>query len=376
MSEIESLKTAFSANTYWAEWSTLIVFIGLLGDILVILIFDLFDREKSRWEVLLAAAASLVITVGVYGEYTFTRKATNASLQLQAKSEKEIAELNKEAADARFAQAQLEKDSLVLRGRLQDVGKDATLANVRIKKADARIAELKVEAKTSGQKIAEANARANEAEAHIAAADEKAEAERLARVKLEKSLSWRTLTEEQLHSISVALSAFKGEKIDIFAYRDEPDAMVLSMHLGLALGGSFISRTPGTLPPLTFRRNWLLGWELDPEANRGKFEFVPAAGWIVHHFTVLEFSRIDGTGIEVETTENADKGDVEAATTLVTALKAANLEASGPTPILPCTFSRPTCDARDRDVRGIDGKIGRPTSPIELTILFRPPPSE
>jgi hypothetical protein len=149
MSEIESLKTAFSTNTYWAEWSTLIVFIGLLGDILVILIFDLFDREKSRWEVLLATIASLVITIGVYGEYTFTRKATNSSLQLQAKSDKEIADLNKDAADARLAQAQLEKDSLTLRGQLQAVGRDASLANARVKTAATRIEELKVEAKVA-----------------------------------------------------------------------------------------------------------------------------------------------------------------------------------------------------------------------------------
>jgi hypothetical protein len=48
-SDIEALKAAFSTNTNWAEWAAVAVFVGLVVDIAVILIFDLFDKDKSWW---------------------------------------------------------------------------------------------------------------------------------------------------------------------------------------------------------------------------------------------------------------------------------------------------------------------------------------
>jgi hypothetical protein len=108
MADTELLKAAFSTNTRWAELSTIAVFFGLLGDIFVIFVFDMRDETKSRWEIGLAFAASLIIAVGVCGEWRFGHNASNASSQLQTKSDERIAELTREAATERQITAALE----------------------------------------------------------------------------------------------------------------------------------------------------------------------------------------------------------------------------------------------------------------------------
>ncbi len=115
-SEIESLKLAFSTNTNWAEWAAVAVFVGLLGDISVILIFDLFDKDKSWWEIILAGIASLIIAGGVWGESHFGHRATDASTRIQTILENETADANERAALAmkaaesdRLARVQLEQ---------------------------------------------------------------------------------------------------------------------------------------------------------------------------------------------------------------------------------------------------------------------------
>jgi hypothetical protein len=119
MPETESLKLVFSTNTRCAEWSTIAVFVGLLADIAVILAFDLRDPDKSWWEIGLAGLASLVIAAGVWGEWHFGHKATEASSQLQAKAEDRIAELNNETAklEAVAAGRNLKPDEIKALGR-------------------------------------------------------------------------------------------------------------------------------------------------------------------------------------------------------------------------------------------------------------------
>jgi hypothetical protein len=109
MSDTELLKAVFSTNTRWAELSTIAVFFGLLGDIFVIFAFDMRDKTKSRWEIGLAFAASLIIAVGVFGEWRSGHNASNASSQLQTILEKQTADSNARAkdAEARVAEATL-----------------------------------------------------------------------------------------------------------------------------------------------------------------------------------------------------------------------------------------------------------------------------
>lgn len=66
--------------------------------------------------------------------------------------------------------------------------------------------------------IAEANARAEEAKAV-------AEGERLARIKLEKEMAWRSLSGEQTASLVSAMHAFAGQLFTIATYPDDPEAV-------------------------------------------------------------------------------------------------------------------------------------------------------
>src|SRR5271166_3595381 len=128
MLDVASLKTAFSTNTSYAELATIAVFIGLLGDIIVILAFDLFDPEKSWWEIGLAGTASLIIAAGVWSEWHFGHLATHASTQLQQYSEGQIAELNREAN-------QFAKDAELARRDIAKANERAALASKRAAQA-------------------------------------------------------------------------------------------------------------------------------------------------------------------------------------------------------------------------------------------------
>jgi hypothetical protein len=344
------------------------------------------ETTKHRWRRFLTLFVVMAI-VGVAGEWIADIAVFALSEHLQTISDSEVANLKVKAqklaveedtarraiADAGVAQERLAKENLILRGKLKELDKDVALANARVKEADARIAKLKVEAETARQRIAEAEARTKEANAQIATANEKAEAERLARMKLEKSVSWRNLTDEGANTIAVALRPFAGEKLDVFAYRDEPDAMMLAVEIASALGGSLKSMTSGDKGLVFTRKWWWQGWKIDPNANRGRWRFVPGARWDVTMFRVVEYGRLS-TGIVVETSENANSTDSAAAKALVSALKAANLDASGPSAIEPCPWTAEICVNRDRDVK-LMGGTGDPTAPIELTIGFRPPPA-
>jgi hypothetical protein len=354
-SEVESLKLAFSTNTRWAELATLAVFVGLLGDILVILIFDFFDKDKTWTEIVLAGLASLIIAFGVWGEYRFGQRATEAASRLQANAEKQVAALGIAAATLNKEAATLESENLKLRAKLGGFGTD-------IARENARIAELKVEAEVARKEIVLADARTNEANARIAESNERAEAERLARVRLEKSLAWRELDDAESKDIAVKLSPFAGEKLDVFAYREEPDAWMISLQIAAAVGGGLTAIDRSVPPDLVFtREHWWSEWKLDTKASG--IVRSPGAKWDVKVFRVIEHDRL-GTGMEVETSAQANSADIAAANALVSALKAADLEVSGPST---------EGSERRRDVDLVSGS-GEPVAPIQLTIQFRPPP--
>jgi hypothetical protein len=141
MPDTELLKAVFSTNTRWAEWSTIAVFFGLLGDIFVMFAFDMRDKTKSRWEIGLAFAASVIIAIGVFGEWRFGHVASSASGELQAHLENETAQANERTEEARaeniwLARAAIERhavapglgipgvpDRPMLRGYLSDLSK-------------------------------------------------------------------------------------------------------------------------------------------------------------------------------------------------------------------------------------------------------------
>jgi hypothetical protein len=136
--------------------------------------------------------------------------------------------------------------NLKLQSKLKDVGRNE-------RQSDLQIAELKKDTEVARLQIAEANTRAAEA-------NEKTESEHLARVKLEKTVAWRNLSDAQRSDVSSKLKAFAGERLDIFAYSDEPDAERLAIEIQLALSRSL--RSIGESQGLIFsQKPWWSGLE-------------------------------------------------------------------------------------------------------------------
>jgi hypothetical protein len=169
--EISALKLAFSTNNEWFEWSTIVVLAGLVFELVTLLAFHKTAswREKS-----ILIAGTLIIAIGVAGEWHFGSKASVAALRLQAISDEKVATLGKDAADAK---------------------KDA--AN-----AIEGAAKLEKEAKEAQAAIAGANARAAEA-------SQKATEAQLA---LERLKTPRTLGPNRQQAIANAVRPFAGQR--------------------------------------------------------------------------------------------------------------------------------------------------------------------
>jgi hypothetical protein len=102
----------------------------------------------------------------------------------------------------------------------------------------------------SDKKIAEANARAAEA-------NQKAEEEKLARVKIEEKLAPRTLTPASQKLIAEGISKFKGTSLDILIYGGgSTDALPLAGMFGDSLtAGGLTVRVWNTISP----NRWVVG---------------------------------------------------------------------------------------------------------------------
>jgi hypothetical protein len=114
--DAEALKLVFATNRNWSEWATIAVFVGLLGDILVIF---LFSKDKPRSETWLAFICTLIIAVGVYGEYSFGSKAAQAANQLQQLSDQKVSDSNLKAEAAQAEVARLNLETAKLRDLLR-----------------------------------------------------------------------------------------------------------------------------------------------------------------------------------------------------------------------------------------------------------------
>jgi len=123
-SEVAALKLAFSTNNAWFEWSTIVVLAGLAFELVTLLVFHKTAswREKS-----ILIAGTLIIAIGVAGEWHFGSKASSAALRLQAISDEKVATLGKDTADAKRdaanaveRAAKLEKEAAALRLQLAE----------------------------------------------------------------------------------------------------------------------------------------------------------------------------------------------------------------------------------------------------------------
>jgi hypothetical protein len=110
------------------------------------------------------------------------------------------------------------------------------------KESDREIAQLNKETAIARSQIAEADAKAAEA-------NEKAETERLARVKIEQRLADRALTDEQLSQISNKIKKFSGQEYGITTYWDLKECMAISNRIAVGLergGWRYVKPTQAT----------------------------------------------------------------------------------------------------------------------------------
>lgn len=199
--DVNGLKVAFATNRSWSELATIVVFIGLLGDILVIF---LFSKDKPKSETWLAFACTFLIAIGVFGEYRFGGKTSQAADQLQEISAGEVANSNQKAEEASKEARQLEKDAEGLKKAAQD--------------------------------------------------------EMLARVKIEASVAWRHLTDQQKADIGSALRRrFSNQGVSFWYNAGDTEGSWFAADIAEAVRAAHTLRvySPGSI--MTMRENGRVG---------------------------------------------------------------------------------------------------------------------
>jgi hypothetical protein len=93
MANPDALRAAFGAATSWNEWATALVVGGLIVEFLALLFFS---KDMSRKEKALLAIGSVMVAVGVGGEYVFGGRAASAAKALQQASDEKIAGLERD----------------------------------------------------------------------------------------------------------------------------------------------------------------------------------------------------------------------------------------------------------------------------------------
>lgn len=146
-SAVSALQETFSTNNDWAEWSTLVIAVGLLGELLILFAFS---KEMSGLEKTLLVIANFVIFAGVGGEYHFGSKANEAGKEIQRLSNEKIAALTDDA----------EKQK-----------KDTATADEKIKTLDKDIESLKGDNLEKEKEIVDLQKQLADAQRHIAARD-------------------------------------------------------------------------------------------------------------------------------------------------------------------------------------------------------------
>ena len=106
-SQIDALKQELAQSQTWIDRSTLAVFVGLLGEVVVTFVAN----KKKSCEFVFGILFTVLIAVGVYGEFKCGSLAAKTGSELQTLSEASIAQLTDEAAKANDRAAQAEKET-------------------------------------------------------------------------------------------------------------------------------------------------------------------------------------------------------------------------------------------------------------------------
>ena len=97
---------------------------------------------------------------------------------------------------------------------------------------DTRIAELNKEAWDARQAASDAVEHAARADERTAIANRKTEEEKLARMRLEERLIPRHIDPEEVIGLLVDLNPLKGKKVIVFFFSDDPETAIFAQRLG------------------------------------------------------------------------------------------------------------------------------------------------
>jgi murein DD-endopeptidase MepM/ murein hydrolase activator NlpD len=287
-SAIDALEKSLDSLEFWLTFWTALVVIGLVVEYWHD-VADLITTKPFDWKKFQTIIGGILITAGVAGELSIQFKAASVEGKLRTASHQVEALLNKEAEDARSA---AESAKTTAKGFEQNIAG----ANARARTAEAQVASANAASRDAVAKVSTAEARISEAQRSAAESKKEAarltkeaEAEHLARVRLEQQLSWRSVTSRQGERIARRLLPFSGQQFDFVTYGSEGECLNFENELyRIVLSGR---------------------WVLDP-----KRQWAMLAGLIV--------------GVEVQVPDNADAHTKEAASTLVDALTAEDVLAT------------------------------------------------
>jgi hypothetical protein len=131
--EVSALKIAFSTNNEWFEWSTIVVLAGLVFELVVLLVF----HKTASWrETSVLIAGTLIIAIGVAGEWHFGSKASAAALRLQAISDERVATLATRTEELRSA-------NLKQAEKVEEISKATADATERAARAELALAKFR-----------------------------------------------------------------------------------------------------------------------------------------------------------------------------------------------------------------------------------------
>jgi|SRR5579863_6389656 len=103
----EQLEALIKSENVWALRSTLVLALGILGEYVVLPLFE--KREKKPpWTKLVKVVFALLVVGGIGGEYEFSSKIANNALQLQTLADSELQSATRQAGDAKLKAAELE----------------------------------------------------------------------------------------------------------------------------------------------------------------------------------------------------------------------------------------------------------------------------
>jgi len=223
------LRAAYEVANSRNEWATGIVTAGVVIELVALL---LFGKEMSRNEKIALAIGSILVVLGVGGEWVFGSRASAIAVQIQQASDEKIATLAKdEGADHKIA-AQAAADAAGLGVNVQNLH---TFVNTQESHNNAAVTELQHSTAGLNKARDDALAAADGTKKDLAQMTALLAQESDLRAKIEKLTAPRQISEQQVAQMSVALKLFAGQQWEVIPYWDMKESLDLANRIYAAL---------------------------------------------------------------------------------------------------------------------------------------------